>query len=54
MGHFKIMKLMSHIDEAIDILTKNNQTEDAEILAILSKKYHMMYQLAVKNYHGNS
>lgn len=45
---------MSHIDEAADILVKNNLNTDAEILEILSRKYHMMYQFTVRNYHGNS
>lgn len=54
MCHLKLMQLMSHIDEAIDITTKNNLTDDAEILGILSRKYHMMYQLTVRNPNGNS
>ncbi len=54
MGHLKIMKLMSHIDEAIDILVKNDHLEDADVLSIFSKKYRIMYQIAVKNSHGNS
>ena len=45
---------MSHIDEAIDITTKNNWTDCAEILGILSRKYHMMYQLTGRNPNGNS
>jgi hypothetical protein len=54
MGHLKIMKLMSHIDEAIDILVKHNFIEDAEILSIFSRKYHTMYQLAARDFNGNS
>jgi hypothetical protein len=54
MGHLKIMKLMNHIDEAIDILAKNGLDTDAEFLEIFSKKYHTMYQLAVKESNGNS
>lgn len=54
MGHLKIMKLMTHIDEAIDILVKHDLIEDAEILSIFSRKYRTMYQLAVRNSNGNS
>jgi len=54
MYHLKLLKLMSHIDEAIDIMTKNNLHDDAQILGILSRKYHMMYQLTVRNSNGNS
>ena len=54
MWHLKLMQLMSHIDEAIDITTKNNLYDDAEILGILSRKYRMMYNLTVSNYNGNS
>ena len=39
---------MSHIDEAIDIMSKNDLQEDAKILGILSRKYRMMYQQLVK------
>ena len=54
MSHLKIMELMSHIDEAISIMQKNNLHEDAKVLEIFSKKYHMMYQLTVRNSNGNS
>lgn len=39
---------MSHIDEAINIMMKNNLHDDAQILEILSRKYHMMYHQLVK------
>lgn len=44
MCHLKLMQLMSHIDEAIAIMTKNNLHDDAQVLGILSRKYHIMYQ----------
>jgi hypothetical protein len=54
MSHLTLIKLMSHIDEALDITSKNNFNDDAQILEILSKRYHNLYQLTVSNYNGNS
>lgn len=54
MSHLTIMKLMSHIDEAIDILIKHDYQQDAEVLALFSKKYRIMYQLTVRKPDDNS
>lgn len=54
MDHFKIMKLMSHLDEAIDLMQKLNFPEDADVLEIFSKKYRMIYQTTTRGFNGNS
>lgn len=54
MDHLTIMKLMSHIDESIDLLIKHGLDVDAELLEVFSNKYHEMYQLAVRDFNGNS
>jgi len=54
MCHLTMIDLLSHIDGAVDILVKNNFNNDAEVLKILSRKYHIIYQLAARNSNGNS
>jgi hypothetical protein len=49
MTHFKLMKVLTSLSDAVKITEELNEIEDSKILRILEIKYEKMYRECVRN-----